>query len=98
MTRETYTLLENFMLQNAGDSAHDREHIYRVLYNALAIARTEENVDYDILIAACLLHDVGRPEQTPRCAMRRWAVKRPMRFCWKTAFQRTLPMRCATAS
>ena len=63
MTRETYTLLENFMLQNARDSAHDREHIYRVLYNALAIAKTEDNVDYDILIAACLLHDVGRPEQ-----------------------------------
>jgi len=51
------------MLRNAGDSAHDREHIYRVLYNALAIAGTEENVDYDILIAASLLHDVGRPEQ-----------------------------------
>ena len=63
MTRETYTLLENFMLRNAGDSAHDREHIYRVLYNALAIAKTEKNVDYDMLIAACLLHDVGRPEQ-----------------------------------
>ena len=63
MTRETYTLLENFMLRNAGDSAHDREHIYRVLYNALAIAKTEEKVDYDILITACLLHDVGRPEQ-----------------------------------
>ena len=51
------------MLASTSDSAHDREHIYRVLYNALAIARTEENVDYDILIAACLLHDVGRPEQ-----------------------------------
>ena len=63
MTREIYTLLENFMLSTTADSAHDREHIYRVLYNALAIARTEENVDYDILIAACLLHDVGRPEQ-----------------------------------
>lgn len=63
MTREIYTLLENFMLSTTADSAHDREHIYRVLYNALAIARTEENVDYDILVAACLLHDVGRPEQ-----------------------------------
>ena len=51
------------MLSTTADSAHDREHIYRVLHNALAIAKTEENVDYDILIAACLLHDVGRPEQ-----------------------------------
>lgn len=63
MDVKTYKLLEAYMLQNAGDSAHDREHIYRVLYNALAIARTEENVDYDILLAAALLHDVGRPEQ-----------------------------------
>ena len=63
MTRETYTLLEDYMLCNAGDRAHDREHIYRVLHNALAIAKTEENVNYDILITACLLHDVGRPEQ-----------------------------------
>lgn len=63
MDVKTYKLLEDYMLQNAGDSAHDREHIYRVLYNALAIAKTEENVDYDVLIAACLLHDVGRPEQ-----------------------------------
>ena len=63
MDIKTYQLIENFMLKNASDSAHDREHIYRVLYNALQIAEREENVDYDILIAACLLHDVGRPDQ-----------------------------------
>ncbi len=45
------------------DSAHDREHIYRVLYTALDIAQYEKNVDYEILIAACLLHDIGRNEQ-----------------------------------
>ena len=45
------------------DSAHDEEHIYRVLYNALRIAQGEADVDYDVLIAACLLHDIGRPEQ-----------------------------------
>lgn len=63
MKKEAYSLLENYMLSTTADSAHDREHIYRVLHNALAIAGTEENVDYDVLIAACLLHDVGRPEQ-----------------------------------
>ena len=63
MDRKTYSLLENFMLASTSDSAHAREHIYRVLHSALAIAKTEENVDYDILLAACLLHDVGRPEQ-----------------------------------
>ena len=45
------------------DAAHDKEHIYRVLYTAMDIAGTEENVDMDILIAACLLHDIGRKEQ-----------------------------------
>lgn len=63
MKKETYTLLENYMLSCMDDSAHDREHVYRVLYNALDIAKTETNVDYDVLIAACLLHDIGRREQ-----------------------------------
>lgn len=45
------------------DSAHDKEHVYRVLCSALAIAESEKNVDRDILIAACLLHDISRPEQ-----------------------------------
>ena len=63
MTKAVYTLLENYMLSSMEDSAHDREHIYRVLYNALEIAKTETAVDYDVLIAASLLHDVGRKEQ-----------------------------------
>ena len=63
MNKETYSLLENYMISCAEDSAHDKEHIYRVLYNALRIAQTEENVDMDLLITACLLHDVGRKEQ-----------------------------------
>ena len=45
------------------DSAHDREHVYRVLYTALDIAAHEPGADADVLIAACLLHDVGRAEQ-----------------------------------
>ena len=63
MNKETYCLLENFMLCCMEDTAHDKEHIYRVLYNALEIAKTEKNVNYDVLIAACLLHDIGRKEQ-----------------------------------
>ena len=63
MKQKTYSLLENYMLSCMEDSAHDKEHIYRVLYNALEIAKTESNVDYDVLIASCLLHDIGRKEQ-----------------------------------
>ena len=63
MTREIYETIESYMLSCMTDSAHDPEHIYRVLYNALQIAQTEESVDYDVLITACLLHDIGRKEQ-----------------------------------
>ena len=63
MEKETFMLLENYMQSCMQDSAHDREHVYRVLYHALEIAGTEASVDYDVLIAACLLHDIGRKEQ-----------------------------------
>lgn len=63
MDRKTFALLESYMKACTGDSAHDESHVYRVLYQALAIAKEEKTVDYDLLIAACLLHDIGRPEQ-----------------------------------
>ena len=64
MQKETYTIIENYMLScMEKDTAHDKEHVYRVLCSALDIAQTEKNVDYDILISACLLHDIGRKEQ-----------------------------------
>ena len=62
MTRKLYQQIENYMLASMDDSAHDCEHVYRVLYNALEIAKAE-TVDYDILTAACLLHDIGRVDQ-----------------------------------
>ena len=62
MTKELYQKIDRFMLSCMDDSAHGREHVYRVLYNALEIAK-EETVDYDVLIAACLLHDIGRIDQ-----------------------------------
>ena len=63
MNKQTYNLIENYMLSCMDNAAHDKEHVYRVLYTAIEIAQTEKAVDYDVLIAACLLHDVGRKEQ-----------------------------------
>lgn len=63
MDRETFALLEDYMNRCMEDSAHDREHIRRVLHMAMVIARDEPETDYDVLIAACLLHDIGRKEQ-----------------------------------
>ncbi len=64
MTKEEYGAIEGYMLSCMAESAHDREHVYRVLYLALDIAETEPSADKDVIIAAALLHDVGRPEQT----------------------------------
>jgi len=78
MNKEKYSLLENYMLSCMQDSAHDKAHVYRVLYSATEIAAAEENVDMDILIAACLLHDIARSEQfaDPNvCHARAGAVK-----------------------
>lgn len=58
-----YDKIESYMLECMRDSAHDREHIYRVLYTALDIAESEPTADLEILTTACLLHDIGRPEQ-----------------------------------
>ncbi len=63
MNRASYSLIEGYMLSCMEDSAHDREHVYRVLYSALEIAAEEVDADYDVLITACLLHDIGRAEQ-----------------------------------
>lgn len=63
MKKSLYKKIEQYMLECMKDSAHDQEHIYRVLYMALDIAKYEKNVDTDVLITACLLHDIGREEQ-----------------------------------
>lgn len=63
MDKATYERIESYMRSCMSDSAHDTEHVYRVLYAARGIARTEHGVDEDVLDAACLLHDIGRKEQ-----------------------------------
>jgi uncharacterized protein len=63
MTHCEYKKIEAFMLSQMQDSAHDRHHIYRVLNSALDISNYETAVDLDVLIAACLLHDIGRERQ-----------------------------------
>jgi len=51
------------MLSQMQDSAHDKHHIYRVLNSALDIASYEDIKDMDVLLASCLLHDIGRERQ-----------------------------------
>ena len=63
MTREEYGRIERIMRGHMEDSAHDGEHVVRVLRAALEIAKAHPEADLDILIAACLLHDIGRAAQ-----------------------------------
>lgn len=62
MKREHLSEIVNYMESFAKDSAHDANHIYRVLNHALILAKNYE-ANMDILVAACLLHDIGRPAQ-----------------------------------
>lgn len=68
MNKEEYDMLEKYMLRCMadGDIAHDCHHIYRVLFNALTISKRYD-VDHDVLIAACLLHDIGRQKKLAHC-------------------------------
>lgn len=69
MNEKTFAVLEAYMLSCMEDAAHDKYQVYRVLYAALDIAAYEENVDTDVLIAAALLHDIGRKEQLENPAL-----------------------------
>jgi uncharacterized protein len=62
MDKAEYLKIEMFMRSCMHDSAHDEKHVYRVLYAVVDLA---ENVivDRDVLIAAALLHDIGRDSQ-----------------------------------
>jgi uncharacterized protein len=64
MNKSMYNIIEKYMYECMQDAAHDPEHIFRVLYQALNIAsKRTEKINYDVLIASCLLHDIGREKQ-----------------------------------
>ena len=63
MTKEEFRAMDAYMSACMAEGAHDSEHVYRVLYLALDIAGTEPEADRDTVIAAALLHDVGRSAQ-----------------------------------
>lgn len=90
MKKEVFNMLEAHILSCMKDSAHDKEHIYRVLYEALDIAQTQQDVDYDVLIAACLLHDIGRQEQfeDPALCHARVGAKKAYSFLVEQGFSK----------
>lgn len=63
MKKEIFVAINNYMLKMTDGFIHDKTHIYRVTNQALNIAKSYENANIDIIIASCLLHDIGRYEQ-----------------------------------
>ncbi len=88
MDRTTFALLEQYMLSCLKDSSHDREHCYRVLHTALVIAAEEPHADLDVLVSACLLHDIGRKEQfeNPRLCHAQVGGEKARRFLLENGF------------
>ena len=88
MRKEDFQSIGGYMEACMTDSAHDREHVRRVLYVALDIASHEDGVDSDVLIAACLLHDIGRPEQfaDPRLDHAEVGAEKARRFLLASGF------------
>lgn len=88
MRREAYRLLESYMRDCVRDRAHDENHVLRVLYNALEIARTEPRADRDVLLAACLLHDIARGEEMkdPRVRHAAAGAEKARRFLLQNGF------------
>lgn len=53
--------LENFVKRGLSKdkTGHDYEHVKRVLKNSLKIAKNYKRINYNVLLASCLLHDIA---------------------------------------
>lgn len=82
MTKEKYGEIMAYMDECMSDAAHDREHVLRVLGYAMTIAESEPSVDRDLLVTACLLHDIGRAAQFREPSLDHAAVGADMARDW----------------
>lgn len=96
MRKTDFTKIEAYMVECLGDSAHDVEHVHRVLYMALELADKEgQGIDADVLIAACLLHDIGRGEEMLQKGRKHAEIGAEMAHAWLLA--QDFPMEMADA-
>jgi len=47
-------------------SGHDYEHAKRVTNLALVLAKKYKNIDYEVLISSCLVHDIHEKKEIPK--------------------------------
>jgi len=57
------------------DAVHDINHIMRVYRWAIKIAKSEKDIDFDVLIPAILLHDIGHPAEQKDKSRKTWHVE-----------------------
>lgn len=69
MDKITFNRIVEYVLQENDGFIHDSSHSVRVTNLAYRIAKTFEVVDMDVLIASCLLHDIGRIKQGNDCSI-----------------------------
>lgn len=58
-----YKRMLAYMRACVGDFSHAEDHVRRVVCAAMEILATEPTADRETLLCACILHDIGRPEQ-----------------------------------
>lgn len=63
MDKEIFDKIIDYVLQENDGFIHDAAHSFRVTNIACEIAKGYEEVNMDVLIASCLLHDVARLRQ-----------------------------------
>ncbi len=63
MDKQIFRKIIDYVLQENDGFIHDAYHSFRVANMACYIARKREDVNMDILIASCLLHDIARSRE-----------------------------------
>ncbi|MBS4536505.1 HD domain-containing protein [Clostridium sp. D2Q-14] len=58
-----YNELKSIVERELSCSAHNIDHVKRVFNTCITIAKTEKNVDLDVLLPAALLHDIARVKE-----------------------------------
>lgn len=63
MNQTQYDRVKDYMRACVADAAHAEDHVTRVTNAAMEIAKSVVGADREVLLCACLLHDIGRGEQ-----------------------------------
>lgn len=63
MKKQDYEDIKKYMQECMKDTVHDRLHVSRVIHYAVEVAEKTPAANYDIVLAAAALHDIGRIDE-----------------------------------